>query len=171
MFKIWCKSPCEQRSCRRPTSARSWQRCWRKHRGGWINVWSFSCPGAEFFRELIDLSEKSMNQMFTKTYGLLFTQNSHVFQELFVELRRYYSGYILHYLNLTQPPYPPNMYIHISSTLLFICNSTDCPIHNWSVRIFHLNSQIRILKFIKEIIFLLFKLRKSVGWKVPLIVT
>ncbi|KAM4555873.1 glypican-2 [Odontesthes bonariensis] len=46
----------------------------------------------EFFRELIDLSEKSMNQMFTKTYGLLFTQNAHVFQELFVELRRYYSG-------------------------------------------------------------------------------
>lgn len=50
---------------------------------------------AEFFRELIDLSEKSMNQMFTKTYGRLFTQNSHVFQELFVELRRYYSGDIL----------------------------------------------------------------------------
>ncbi|KAJ0002797.1 hypothetical protein NQD34_007946 [Periophthalmus magnuspinnatus] len=46
----------------------------------------------EFFRELIDLSEKSMNQMFTKTYGRLFTQNSHVFQELFVELRSYYSG-------------------------------------------------------------------------------
>ncbi|XP_037636915.1 glypican-2 [Sebastes umbrosus] len=46
----------------------------------------------EFFRELIDLSEKSMNQMFTKTYGRLFTQNAHVFQELFVELRRYYSG-------------------------------------------------------------------------------
>ncbi|KAM6923781.1 glypican-2 [Xenentodon cancila] len=46
----------------------------------------------EFFRELIDLSEKSTNQMFTKTYGLLFTQNAHVFQELFVELRRYYSG-------------------------------------------------------------------------------
>uniref|UniRef100_A0A671XXE6 Glypican 2 n=1 Tax=Sparus aurata TaxID=8175 RepID=A0A671XXE6_SPAAU len=46
----------------------------------------------EFFRELIELSEKSMNQMFTKTYGRLFTQNSHVFQELFVELRRYYSG-------------------------------------------------------------------------------
>uniref|UniRef100_A0A1A8CYG0 Glypican 6, like n=1 Tax=Nothobranchius kadleci TaxID=1051664 RepID=A0A1A8CYG0_NOTKA len=46
----------------------------------------------EFFRELTDLSEKSMNQMFTKTYGLLFTQNAHVFQELFVELRRYYSG-------------------------------------------------------------------------------
>lgn len=56
-------------------------------------IWvCFFYHSAEFFRELIDLSEKSMNQMFTKTYGRLFTQNSHVFQELFVELRRYYSG-------------------------------------------------------------------------------
>uniref|UniRef100_A0A672GYI1 Glypican 2 n=1 Tax=Salarias fasciatus TaxID=181472 RepID=A0A672GYI1_SALFA len=46
----------------------------------------------EFFRELIDISEKSMSQMFTKTYGRLFTQNAHIFQELFVEFRRYYSG-------------------------------------------------------------------------------
>uniref|UniRef100_A0AAY4E726 Glypican 2 n=1 Tax=Denticeps clupeoides TaxID=299321 RepID=A0AAY4E726_9TELE len=46
----------------------------------------------EFFRELTDLAEKSMNQMFTKTYGRLYTQNANVFQELFVELRRYYSG-------------------------------------------------------------------------------
>lgn len=62
-----------------------------------------------------------MNQMFTKTYGLLFTQNSHVFQELFVELRRYYSGYILHYLN-PQPPYPthhnPDTDTHLSSTTI-----------------------------------------------------
>uniref|UniRef100_A0A672GYH5 Glypican 2 n=1 Tax=Salarias fasciatus TaxID=181472 RepID=A0A672GYH5_SALFA len=46
----------------------------------------------QFFRELIDISEKSMSQMFTKTYGRLFTQNAHIFQELFVEFRRYYSG-------------------------------------------------------------------------------
>ncbi|KAI1898586.1 hypothetical protein AGOR_G00073920 [Albula goreensis] len=46
----------------------------------------------EFFRELIDMAEKSMNQMFTKTYGKLYTQNARVFQDLFVELRRYYSG-------------------------------------------------------------------------------
>ncbi|CAL8262553.1 unnamed protein product [Lota lota] len=46
----------------------------------------------EFFKEIIDLSEKSMNQMFTKTYGRLFTQNVRVFQELFAELRKYYSG-------------------------------------------------------------------------------
>ncbi|XP_059919140.1 glypican-2 [Gadus macrocephalus] len=46
----------------------------------------------EFFKEIIDLSEKSMNQMFTTTYGRLFTQNVRVFQELFSELRKYYSG-------------------------------------------------------------------------------
>ncbi|CAL8357746.1 unnamed protein product [Merluccius merluccius] len=46
----------------------------------------------DFFKEIIDLSEKSMNQMFTKTYGRLFTQNVRVFQELFAELRKYYSG-------------------------------------------------------------------------------
>lgn len=61
----------------------------------------FPSLSAEFFRELIDLSEKSMNQMFTKTYGRLFTQNSHVFQELFVELRRYYSGCFNHFIHLT----------------------------------------------------------------------
>ena len=33
-----------------------------------------------------------MNQMFTTTYGRLFTQNVRVFQELFSELRKYYSG-------------------------------------------------------------------------------
>ncbi|XP_015195798.1 glypican-2 [Lepisosteus oculatus] len=46
----------------------------------------------EFFRELIDVAEKSMNQMFTKTYGRLYTQNAAVFQDLFTELRRYYTG-------------------------------------------------------------------------------
>ncbi|XP_029113341.1 glypican-2 [Scleropages formosus] len=46
----------------------------------------------EFFRELIDLAEKSMNQMFTKTYGMLYTQNARVFHDLFAELRRYYTG-------------------------------------------------------------------------------
>ncbi|XP_058875281.1 glypican-6-like isoform X1 [Acipenser ruthenus] len=46
----------------------------------------------EFFRELIDVAEKSMNQMFTKTYGRLYTQNSRVFQELYTELRSYYTG-------------------------------------------------------------------------------
>ncbi|XP_063045313.1 glypican-2 [Engraulis encrasicolus] len=46
----------------------------------------------DFFRELTDVAEKSMNQMFTTTYGRLYHQNSHIFQNLFAELRRYYSG-------------------------------------------------------------------------------
>ncbi|XP_039603300.1 glypican-2 [Polypterus senegalus] len=46
----------------------------------------------EFFRELFDVAEKSMKQMFTKTYGRLYAQNARVFQDLYTELRRYYSG-------------------------------------------------------------------------------
>lgn len=82
--------------CRRKLEPGSDIREKKNYGGGQINISSCPCVHAEFFRELIDLSEKSMNQMFTKTYGRLFTQNSHVFQELFVELRRYYSGDILH---------------------------------------------------------------------------
>ncbi|XP_076012055.1 glypican-6-like [Genypterus blacodes] len=46
----------------------------------------------EFFLELLDNSEKSLNSMFTHTYGKLFMQNSEVFQDLFTELKRYYTG-------------------------------------------------------------------------------
>ncbi|KAG7335213.1 hypothetical protein KOW79_001809 [Hemibagrus wyckioides] len=46
----------------------------------------------EFFRELIGVSEKSMNQMFIKTYGRLYTQNTRLFQQLFTQLRQYYTG-------------------------------------------------------------------------------
>ncbi|XP_076843360.1 glypican-2 [Brachyhypopomus gauderio] len=46
----------------------------------------------EFFQELIDVAEKEMNLMFTKTYGRLYVQNAHLFKQLFTELRHYYSG-------------------------------------------------------------------------------
>uniref|UniRef100_A0A673AFC8 Glypican 6a n=1 Tax=Sphaeramia orbicularis TaxID=375764 RepID=A0A673AFC8_9TELE len=46
----------------------------------------------EFFLELLDNSEKSLNSMFTRTYGKLYIQNSEVFQDLFTELKRYYTG-------------------------------------------------------------------------------
>lgn len=46
----------------------------------------------EFFLELLDNSEKSLNSMFMKTYGKLYMQNSEVFQDLFTELKRYYTG-------------------------------------------------------------------------------
>ncbi|XP_069746390.1 glypican-6-like isoform X2 [Narcine bancroftii] len=46
----------------------------------------------EFFRELLENSEKSLNKMFIRTYGQLYMQNSEVFQDLFTELKRYYTG-------------------------------------------------------------------------------
>lgn len=46
----------------------------------------------EFFLELLDTSEKSLNTMFTQTYGKLYIQNSEIFQDLFTELKRYYTG-------------------------------------------------------------------------------
>ncbi|KAL1021687.1 hypothetical protein UPYG_G00016570 [Umbra pygmaea] len=46
----------------------------------------------EFFLELLDNSEKSLNLMFTRTYGKLYMQNSEVFLDLFTELKRYYTG-------------------------------------------------------------------------------
>ncbi|XP_047437206.1 glypican-6a isoform X2 [Mugil cephalus] len=46
----------------------------------------------EFFLELLENSEKSLYSLFTRTYGKLFMQNSGVFQDLFTELKRYYTG-------------------------------------------------------------------------------
>ncbi|XP_061083142.1 glypican-6-like isoform X1 [Conger conger] len=46
----------------------------------------------EFFLELLENTEKSLNDMFVRTYGKLYMQNSEVFQDLFTELKRYYTG-------------------------------------------------------------------------------
>uniref|UniRef100_A0A8C3Y4Y1 Glypican 6 n=1 Tax=Catharus ustulatus TaxID=91951 RepID=A0A8C3Y4Y1_CATUS len=46
----------------------------------------------EFFRELLENAERSLNDMFVRTYGMLYMQNSEVFQDLFAELKRYYTG-------------------------------------------------------------------------------
>lgn len=46
----------------------------------------------EFFLELLDTSERSLNSMFTQSYGKLYIQNSEIFQDLFTELKRYYTG-------------------------------------------------------------------------------
>ncbi|XP_053333021.1 glypican-6a isoform X1 [Clarias gariepinus] len=46
----------------------------------------------EFFLKLLENSEKSLNHMFIRTYGNLFMQNSEIFEDLFSELRRYYTG-------------------------------------------------------------------------------
>ncbi|XP_076118731.1 glypican-6-like [Alosa pseudoharengus] len=46
----------------------------------------------EFFLELLDNTERSLNEMFVRTYGKPYMQNAEVFQTLFAELKRYYKG-------------------------------------------------------------------------------
>ncbi|XP_077681697.1 glypican-4 [Eretmochelys imbricata] len=46
----------------------------------------------EFFKELLENAEKSLNDMFLRTYGRLYMQNSELFKDLFIELKRYYVG-------------------------------------------------------------------------------
>ncbi|XP_077419813.1 glypican-6a isoform X2 [Vanacampus margaritifer] len=46
----------------------------------------------EFFLELLDNSERSLSSMFSRTFGKLYMKNSEVFQDLFTELKRYYTG-------------------------------------------------------------------------------
>uniref|UniRef100_A0A672QH87 Glypican 6b n=1 Tax=Sinocyclocheilus grahami TaxID=75366 RepID=A0A672QH87_SINGR len=46
----------------------------------------------EFFLELLENTERSLNEMFLRTYGKPYLQNAEVFQGLFTELKRYYTG-------------------------------------------------------------------------------
>ncbi|XP_061925147.1 glypican-6-like isoform X2 [Entelurus aequoreus] len=46
----------------------------------------------EFFLELLDNTERSLNEMFVRTYGKPYMQNAEVFENLFAELKRYYTG-------------------------------------------------------------------------------
>lgn len=45
----------------------------------------------QFFRELLDNAEKSLNHMFVRTYGLMYVKNKELFEGFFSDLRRYYS--------------------------------------------------------------------------------
>lgn len=47
---------------------------------------------SEFFTELLDNARRDLHEMFVKTYGLLYQQNSGIFADLFTELRAYYKG-------------------------------------------------------------------------------
>uniref|UniRef100_A0A669D0K8 Glypican 6b n=1 Tax=Oreochromis niloticus TaxID=8128 RepID=A0A669D0K8_ORENI len=46
----------------------------------------------EFFLELLENTERSLNDMFMRTYGKPYMQNAEVFENLFAELKRYYTG-------------------------------------------------------------------------------
>ncbi|XP_014223180.1 glypican-4 [Trichogramma pretiosum] len=44
----------------------------------------------DFFNNLLKMSKKNFHEMFKKTYGILYEQNSYVFLDLFRELEKYY---------------------------------------------------------------------------------
>uniref|UniRef100_A0A8C4SJ34 Glypican 4 n=1 Tax=Erpetoichthys calabaricus TaxID=27687 RepID=A0A8C4SJ34_ERPCA len=44
----------------------------------------------QFFKELLDNAEKSLNDMFTRTYGVMYMQNSELFKKFFLDLKNYY---------------------------------------------------------------------------------
>ncbi|KAL2304271.1 hypothetical protein Nmel_013015 [Mimus melanotis] len=68
-----------------PSDAQADFPMWRQGKAaGW--------KAAEFFKELLENAEKSLNDMFVRTYGRLYMQNSELFKDLFVELKRYYVG-------------------------------------------------------------------------------
>lgn len=52
-----------------------------------------------FFTELLDNAKRDLHEMFVRTYGLLYQQNSHVFTDLFNDLRSYYKGRDLNLLD------------------------------------------------------------------------
>ena len=45
-----------------------------------------------FFGDLLEVAKKDLHDMFVRTYGLLYQQNSQVFTTLFDDLRQYYRG-------------------------------------------------------------------------------
>ncbi|XP_071439873.1 glypican-6-like [Hetaerina americana] len=45
----------------------------------------------EFFRDLLETSKKDFHEMFKRTYGVIYEENSYVFTDLFEKLERYYT--------------------------------------------------------------------------------
>ncbi|XP_058845426.1 glypican-4 [Acipenser ruthenus] len=44
----------------------------------------------QFFKELLDNAERSLHDMFTRTYGVMYVQNAELFKQFFQDLKRYY---------------------------------------------------------------------------------
>lgn len=64
---------------------------WVRHAPGLSRASSPVLP-ADFFRELLAGAERSLQAMFSRSYGRLYAQHAHLFQGLFVELRRHLQG-------------------------------------------------------------------------------
>lgn len=50
----------------------------------------FSSSG--YFTELLNRSAIGLQEFFTSTWGAVYSQNSHVFSDLYTDLRHYYRG-------------------------------------------------------------------------------
>ncbi|XP_076877348.1 glypican-4 [Brachyhypopomus gauderio] len=46
----------------------------------------------QFFRELLNNAETSLNDMFVRTYGMMYLKNAELFERFFQDLRRYYGS-------------------------------------------------------------------------------
>ncbi|KAL6480253.1 hypothetical protein MHYP_G00112860 [Metynnis hypsauchen] len=46
----------------------------------------------QFFKELLNNAEKSLHDMFVRTYGVMYVKNAELFKHFFHELRRYYAS-------------------------------------------------------------------------------
>ena len=46
-----------------------------------------------FFTELLENSKRDLHEMFVRTYGLLYQQNSYIFNDLFKDVHDYYKGH------------------------------------------------------------------------------
>ncbi|XP_036404555.1 glypican-4-like [Megalops cyprinoides] len=46
----------------------------------------------QFFRELLNNAERSLHDMFVRTYGLMYVKNAELFKHFFAELKRYYAS-------------------------------------------------------------------------------
>lgn len=46
---------------------------------------------SEFFKNLLSQSKSEFHEMFKRTYGVIYEQNSYVFSDLFNDLENYYN--------------------------------------------------------------------------------
>lgn len=49
------------------------------------------CLISDFFKDLLQESRAEFHEMFKRTYGVIYEQNSYVFSDLFNELESYYA--------------------------------------------------------------------------------
>lgn len=54
-------------------------------------IFFYFCIFTEYFKELLSESKREFHEMFKRTYGVIYEQNSQVFSDLFSELEGYYA--------------------------------------------------------------------------------